>query len=269
MRAILLAFFACLPCCLADHPCEAEVQSACPDRPASEMSACLKDRSEHDKPTDISSECTDFIALNVACAEDIVKFCDESFFSTDTTLCLTEWTPERNLAPKCVSVLKWAAPRGLREGDDGPTDELGMSEKDRKEKLDWQAKRKASRSAAVEKLKDDRKAEQELQDLKRDDPAAYAQLLKEREEAKRSVEELKKRKRLMAAAEERKLGADNDETEEDQQERKRDEIRQRRRVAMKKDKVNWLPYVLGGLAVAYVFFNVLNLFTRKAESKND
>eukprot|EP00928_Gymnodinium_smaydae_P047707 TRINITY_DN31856_c0_g1_i1.p1 TRINITY_DN31856_c0_g1~~TRINITY_DN31856_c0_g1_i1.p1 ORF type:complete len:301 (-),score=75.15 TRINITY_DN31856_c0_g1_i1:210-1037(-) len=271
MNSVLLLLSSFLLQSHAEHPCEAEVQSACPDRPGSEMAACLKDKSEHDNPTEISSDCTDFIALNVACAEDITKFCDEAFFSSDTTLCLTEWTPERNLAQKCVSVLKWAAPR--KENDEGPTDELGMTEKDRREKAEWRAKRKEGRSAAVEKLKDDMKAERELADLKRDDPAAYAQLMKEREEAKRSVEELKKRKRLMAAADERKrreeAGETVEETEEEKKERKREELRERRRSAMNKDKTNWLPYVLGGLAVAYVFFNVLNLFTKSKDSKDE
>lgn len=31
-------------------------------------------------PTEISSECADFIALNTACADDIVKSCDEVKF---------------------------------------------------------------------------------------------------------------------------------------------------------------------------------------------
>ena len=60
------------------HPCDQEVQSACPERAASELARCLKDKTEHERPTEISSACADFIALNAACAEDIVRSCDEA-----------------------------------------------------------------------------------------------------------------------------------------------------------------------------------------------
>eukprot|EP00440_Ansanella_granifera_P046174 gb/GFBE01050007.1/.p1 GENE.gb/GFBE01050007.1/~~gb/GFBE01050007.1/.p1 ORF type:complete len:285 (+),score=94.42 gb/GFBE01050007.1/:1-855(+) len=258
----------------AGNPCEAEISTACPDRPGSEMARCLKDKSEHDSPTDISSECADFIALNVACKDDIVKFCDEGFFGDDTTLCLSTWTSEHDLSPKCANVLEWAVPKKDTESDDGPTDELGMSAKDYAEKQEWQAKRKASRGAAVEKLRQDAKYEKELAALKKEDPAAYEQLLKERAEAEASLQELKKRKRLMAAAEERKRREENGEIidEEAEKEAEKENRKQRRlekiREARKKDQVNWLPYVLGGLFVAFVFFNLLN-FLGIGQKKED
>lgn len=257
-------------CGRSGNPCEAEIQVACPDRPGAEMAKCLKDPSEHDTETQISSACTDFIALNTACSEDIRKFCDDAFFSADLTLCLTEWTPERDLSRKCASVVKWAIPQKNQEGDDDY--ESGLSGQEQKEKADWHAKRRAGRSAAVEKIREDRKADQELADLKKEDPVAYAQLLKEREEAKRSLEELKRRKRLMAAAEDRKRreeeGEEDGDPEEKEKEQRRNERREARRAALKKTKTNWLPYVLGGLAVAFVFFNVVNFFT-SGKKKDD
>mmetsp|Transcript_1423 Transcript_1423/g.3629 ORF Transcript_1423/g.3629 Transcript_1423/m.3629 type:complete len:284 (-) Transcript_1423:148-999(-) len=261
--------------CVA-HPCESEVSSACPDRPGAELARCLKDKNEHESPTEISSACADFIAVNAACAEDISKFCDEAFFSEDTALCLSTWISPEDLSPKCAGVLSWALPKA-EATEDGPTDELGLSEKDYAEKREWQAKRKAGRSAAIEKIRQDRQEEEELEALKKEDPAAYKQLLKEREEAKRSFEELKKRKRLLAAAEERKrrkaMGLPDlaeEETEEEEKKRKRMEERlEMLREAKKKERVNWLPYVLGGLFVAYLFFNVLNVFGGKSKKNDD
>eukprot|EP00439_Symbiodinium_sp_Y106_P037328 s325_g4.t1 len=260
----------------AAHPCDEEVSSACPDRPGSELARCLKDKSEHESPTEISSGCADFIAVNAACAEDITKFCDEAFFSDDTALCLSTWTSPEDLSKKCSGVLEWALPKPEAADEGGPTDELGLSEKDYAEKREWQAKRKAGRSAAIEKIRQDQKEEKELEALKKEDPAAYAQLVKEREEAKRSFEELKKRKRLMAAAEERerrqKMGIPDSEEESEEDAKKRKRIEERMEIlreAKKKERVNWLPYALGGLFVAYIFFNVLNVFGSGDKSKKD
>lgn len=262
----------------AAHPCESEVQSACPERASSELARCLKDKSEHESPTEISSACADFIALNVACADDIVKSCDEAFFTEDTALCLSTWTAKEDLTPKCAGVLDWALPKSQASDDEAPTDELGMSEKDYAEKQEWRAKRRAGRSAAIEKIRQDKEQEKELEELKREDPAAYKQLMKEREEAAKSFEELKKRRRLIAAAEERKrrkeLGLPELEAtaEEEEEKKKKKRIEERLEVireAKKKERVNWLPYVLGGLFVAYIFFNVLNVFGGKKKDSED
>lgn len=202
---LLRQFSVIVPVCAA-HACEAEASSACPDRPGSEMARCLKDKSEHEAPTSISSECTDFIALNIACEKDLAKFCDSAFFSDDTVLCLTEWTDQHSLSPTCSGVMKWALPHKEDDGGPGPTDELGLSEQDYADKRAWQAQRKAERGAAIEKMREqkaDSLEAQELEALKKENPAEYQQKLAEREEAKRSFEELKKRKRLLAAAEER------------------------------------------------------------------
>lgn len=248
---------------LASNACQDEMASACPDRPGSEMGRCLKDKEEHDKPTEISSECTDFIALNVACADEISKFCDESFFTDDTVLCLAEWTPRQNLGDKCAKVVKWAAPQ--KDGE-GPTDELGLSEKDYAEKRKWQADRKAGRGAAIEKMREDKRKDEELATMKREDPEGYKQLLKEREEAKRSYEELKKRKRLLAAAEDRKLKEEMGEETEEQREQETQEdkkIKRRQRKMQEAQKSGWLPYALGACALAFVAMNVLNYFSKE------
>lgn len=261
----------------AGNACEAEISTACPDRPGADIAKCLKDKSEHDSPTEISSQCADFIALNVACKEDIQKFCEEAFFSADTTLCLTVWTTQSDLSPKCAGVLEWAAPKKEDAADDvGPTDELGLSDKDYAEKREWQASRKKVRQAAVEKIKSD-KDDAELEELKKDDPVMYAQIKKEREEAKKSLDDLKKRRRLIEAAEERKrrreAGLPELEEEVDEVEQKRQEAKQRRldkiREAKKAEQVNWLPYALGGLFVAFIAFNVINYLGVGEKKKDD
>lgn len=279
LPAWLLVFVLSAADTVAGNACEAEISTACPDRPGADIAKCLKDKSEHDSPTEISSQCADFIALNVACKEDIQKFCDESFFSTDTTLCLTVWTSQSDLSPKCASVLEWAAPKKEETADDvGPTDELGLSDKDYAEKREWQAKRKSGRQAAIEKIKSD-KDDVELEQLKKDDPVMYAQIKKERDEAKKSLEDLKKRRRLIEAAEERKrrkeAGLPELEEEVDEVEKKKQEAKQRRldkiREAKKAEQVNWLPYALGGLFVAFIAFNIMNFLGvgEKKEEKDD
>mmetsp|Transcript_14092 Transcript_14092/g.40268 ORF Transcript_14092/g.40268 Transcript_14092/m.40268 type:complete len:303 (-) Transcript_14092:69-977(-) len=221
---LLLLSLRALPGGLAAHPCEAEVSSACPERPPSELATCLKTPSEHETETTLSSECMDFIALNKACAEDIKKFCDEAFFSEDTILCLKTWTDPENLSEKCAKTMKWAAPssdESEEESEEGPTDELGMSDKDREEKKEWQAKRRAERGDAIERMKmkeADAKKEKErveLENFKKDNPEAYAEMQRQKEEDKRQAQEMKRRERLLAAAMERekrkKAGLDEEE----------------------------------------------------------
>lgn len=194
----------------AAHPCEAEVTSACPERPGSEIAACLKDKEQHDTPTEISSECTDFIALHVACAEEIENLCDASFFTDDTTLCLTQWVSPTQLSERCSGVMSWAIPQKEDEEGEGPTDELGMSEKDYQEKLEWQKKRREQRGDAIERMKmkeADRKKEEDrvaLEKFKEEDPEGYANMVAQQEEEKRQQALQKKRERQIAAALERK-----------------------------------------------------------------
>jgi len=195
----------------ASHPCTDEVASACADRPGEEVESCLSDPEAHDQETTISSECTDFIALNKACAEDIESFCDGGTFTDDTILCLTKWTDRDNLSPKCQNVLKWAVVEEP-ETDEAPvTDELGMSEKDYAEKKAWQAKRKVARGAAIEKLASDKIRDQEkaaLEEYKKDDPEGYAQQIQQEAEEKRQKEEFAKMERKRAAAFERQKRKD-------------------------------------------------------------
>lgn len=188
------------------HPCTDEVASACADRPGDEIGSCLSDPEAHDQETTISSQCTDFIALNKACAEDIESFCDGGAFTDDTILCLTKWTDKDNLSPKCQNVLKWAVVEEAETDEEPITDELGMSDKDYAEKKAWQANRKAGRTAAIEKLASDKareKEEAELAEFKKSDPEGYAQMIQQQAEEKRQKEEFAKLERARAAAFER------------------------------------------------------------------
>lgn len=209
---MLLLLLFLVPSKLSAHPCDAEVAAACPDRATSEIAQCLKDPSEHETPTSLSSECTDFVALNVACGEDIDTWCDEALFSDETTVCLTEQIGEDQHSDKCKSVMAWALPEPEvdEESSDGPTDELGLSEKDYAEKKEWQAKRRAQRGDAIERMKmkeaDKKKEDDRLasEKFKRDDPEGYAQMLQQQEEELRQQQEQKRRERMQAAALERK-----------------------------------------------------------------
>lgn len=258
-----------LQAALAEHPCQAEVESACPDKPGPSVAACLKDPAEHQQQTAISSECTDFIALNVACAGTLSKHCEEAFFSGDTVLCLTKWVDPTNLDEKCGKVMKWAIPKS----DEGAVDELGMSEKDYEEKKAWQAKRRKERSAAVERVKESdaykEKERLELERLKKEDPEGYELRIKEKEEIKRKNEEQRKRERLHNAALDRKLKEEARERGEivEDEEKPKGKRRTSRRKEPETD--TWLPYVLGGLFVAFVFFNVLNFFTKDKDTDKD
>lgn len=207
------------------YPCEAEIASACPDSPKSEVAACLKDPGQHDNPTEISSECTDFMALNTACAEELEQLCEEEFYSHETVPCLTKYNTaeeEESISDKCKSVMKWALPSEEEVPEEEKvTDELGMTDQDRQEKEEWRAKRKAGREAAMDRMKQkevDAKKEKEraeLEKFKEEDPEGYQTMLAQQEEEKRQQREQKKRERLLQAAMERKkreaAGASDDE----------------------------------------------------------
>jgi len=211
----------------AGHPCEAEVKSACPETPGSDIGACLKDKEEHANPTEISSGCTDFIALNKGCAEDIEERCDNNMFHDDTILCLTKWTPLDHLSEKCQKMLSWAVPSA--ETAEVVTDELGkvaekeeweMSEKDKADKKEWQKKRAASRGEAIERMKQkdvDKKREEDrvaLEEYQKADPEGYTAMLQQQEEDKKQKAAFARQERARAAAMERAkkqaAGADED-----------------------------------------------------------
>jgi len=221
LSAVVLSLTA--PVAFAGHPCEAEVASACPDRAGSEMAVCLKNPDEHESKTTLSSECTDFIALNNACSEDISKFCDENFFGEDTTLCLTQWTQPEDLSEKCRKVIAWAVPKSDEDEEDVErADQNGMTEKDHREKMEWREKRKAARGDAIERMKmkeRDRKKEEDrvaLETFKKERPEEYAAMIQQQEEEKRQQAEFKRRERARAAAIERqkKQAAGAEEEEE-------------------------------------------------------
>eukprot|EP00929_Paragymnodinium_shiwhaense_P001905 TRINITY_DN102116_c0_g1_i1.p1 TRINITY_DN102116_c0_g1~~TRINITY_DN102116_c0_g1_i1.p1 ORF type:complete len:306 (-),score=113.82 TRINITY_DN102116_c0_g1_i1:97-957(-) len=205
----------------ADHPCTSEIASACPERPVTELVDCLKNSGEHENPTEISSECTDFIALNKACTEDMEKSCDDAMFSDDTVLCLTKWIEPEALTEKCKAVLQWAVPSSEEEEAEEGFDELGMSQKDREEKEEWQKKRKAVREEAIERMKMkevDRKKEEErraLEDFKNENPEGYADMMRQKEEDRRQQEAQKRRERQIAAAMERKKRQEQGEADEE------------------------------------------------------
>lgn len=201
-------------------PCEAEISTACPDSPKSELAECLKDPSQHETVTDISSECTDFMALNTACVDEIEQFCEEEFFAESTLPCLVKHkASDEEISPKCKSVMEWALPEV--EDAETVTDELGMSEKDRQEKEEWREKRRKGREDAIERMKmkerdaKKEKERRELEKFKEDNPQAYEDMLAQKREDERQAAEQKKRERLLQAAWERKrrieAGEDPDE----------------------------------------------------------
>ncbi|CAE7561200.1 ATP12A [Symbiodinium necroappetens] len=206
---LLLLLHVC-PSTVLAYPCEAEIASACPDSPKSELVTCLKDASQHETPTEISSECTDFMALNSACADEIEQLCDEEFFAEETMPCLMRYrASDEEISEKCQSVMRWALPADEEEAE-AVTDELGMSEKDRQEKEEWREKRKKEREAAIERMKMkevDAKKEaerRELEKFKEENPEAFADMKRQQAEEQRQQAEQKKRERLMKAAWERK-----------------------------------------------------------------
>jgi len=266
--AILLQLFHST---IADHPCTAEVASACAESPGSDMGACLKDPEEHDNPTEISSGCTDFIALNKACADDIEAHCDAGQFTDDTILCLTKWAPQDAVSAKCKGVLSWAVP-GAEEGEDGEvvTDELGMSDEDYKEKKEWQAKRKAARGDSIERLKQkdvDKKKEEDrvsLEEFAKNDPEGHAQMLQQQAEEAKQQAAFKKRERAQQAAIERAKKKAAGESEEDEDQSK---SRSNNASGKKKSKGSWLNSIMSLVVLVLVGAGCWFLYTQMSNKK--
>jgi len=237
------------------HPCETEISSACPTTPPSDMAECLNHPAEHETKTEISSECTDFMALNKACKDDIKKHCDEAFFTDDTILCLTSWVDKDNLENKCQSVLKWAVPKDDDEGE--VTDELGMSQQDIDEKEEWRAKRKAARGDSIARMKmkeTDRKKEDDrvaLEEFKKTNPEGYAQMIQQQEEEAKQQKEFKRQERARAAAWERKQKKDSGVEDEDEAAAKPQKAAKK-----KKGPYPWYVPYAAMLAVAAVIYAV-------------
>merc|ERR1712187_390674 len=99
----------------------------------------------------------------------------------------------------------WAIPQDDEEEGETVTDELGMSDEDIASKKEWQAKRKAVREEAIERMKMkevDRKKEEDrvaLEKFKQEDPEGYKQMLEQERETKRQELEMKKRERQIQA----------------------------------------------------------------------
>jgi len=198
-------------------------------------------------------------------------FCDEGFFTHDTVLCLSVWTDKGSLSKKCAGVLAWAAPQ---VEESAPTDELGMSEKDYEEKKRWQAERRERRGAAIEKLRAETGDLLETARLDGETEGDYKQRMAEREELLKSREEQKKRERLLKAQKEREWRkAEGLPEVEDPTVEERKKRWSASRIHKAEEQSNWLPYTLGGLFVAYIFFNVLNWFgvgeSKKEDDKDD
>eukprot|EP00933_Yihiella_yeosuensis_P075685 TRINITY_DN8513_c3_g2_i1.p1 TRINITY_DN8513_c3_g2~~TRINITY_DN8513_c3_g2_i1.p1 ORF type:complete len:288 (+),score=90.62 TRINITY_DN8513_c3_g2_i1:37-900(+) len=235
---------------LGGHPCEAEVASACPDSPLSDLADCLKDSSQHEKPTEISSQCTDFMALNTACNEEIESLCDEAFYTEETIPCLAKWGTgeEAQVSEKCSSVMSWAMPED-KSKEEVVTDELGMSDADKAEKKEWQEKRKAVREQAIERMKmkeADAKKEKERVELERfktESPEAYAEMIAQQEEDKRQKAEFKRKERMRMAALERAKKAQLGEEEDDSSAGKK---------KSKKKTTSYIPSVGQIIAVAII-----------------
>lgn len=209
----------------ANHACSDEAASACPDESGAQLGRCLQDPEQHQTETTISSGCSDFIALNQACEGDIEKFCDESYFSEDTVLCLTEWTRMDDLSAKCKTVVKWAAPGKDDEGEgEGGEEEDTMSETEKAEKKAWHEKRKANRADAVELRRKEEEKEAERK-YAEEHPEEYAEQKRMQEEEKRQKAEIKRRERMHQAAIARKkmidAGLDPDAPPDDQKKAKK------------------------------------------------
>lgn len=114
--------------------------------------------------------------------------------------------------------MAWA----LEEEKEEVTDELGMSEKDRREKEEWREKRRKGREDAIERMKMKEqdalkeKERRELEKFKEENPEAYADMQAQKKEDERQAAEQKRRERLQKAAWERKkridAGEDPDES---------------------------------------------------------
>jgi len=270
-KGALLSAAILLQLAVAQHPCSTEVASACADRPTSDIATCLKDPEEHDSPTEISSACTDFIALNKACADDIEQFCDQAgLFGDDTILCLTKWAPQDDVSDKCKGVLEWAVPQAEASEDEVVTDELGMSQADHDEKMEWRKKRAAARGDAIERMKMkevDKKKEEDrvaLEEFEKNDPEGYAQMIQQQEEEKRQQAEFKRRERAHAAAMERKRKKDAGVEEDEDESRTKGGSGKNAKPA--KSKGSWLYSLMSFAVLAGVGLAIYGLV--KMSSKN-
>merc|ERR1719482_60233 len=85
----------------AAHPCDPEHGTACPFAAGKEVGECLKDPSKHEEKVTLSAECSSFVALHDACAEEIDSACSGNAYNDDTMLCLTQWTSPAQLSDGC------------------------------------------------------------------------------------------------------------------------------------------------------------------------
>ena len=83
--------------------------------------------------TEISSGCSSYIALLDACRADIDANCAGKEYTSDTIVCLTEWTKNVPLSDECTAALpKKEETKVQRESDKLGSDSKRKADKRRK-----------------------------------------------------------------------------------------------------------------------------------------
>merc|ERR1711957_830772 len=96
-----------------------------------------------------------------------------------------------------------------------------------------------------------------------ENPAEYKQRIKERDEARRTYDETKKRKRLLDAARERQARKDAGLPEVEEEDTSKAKAKRRMSPAQKKmeEQRPWLPMIIGGLFVVVFGSALLSSFS--------
>lgn len=199
------------------------------------------------------------MALNKACADEIDKFCEDDggFFSEGTAGCVSHWSRNEDLSPKCKSVVQWAVPgyvegggQAEEEGEDEEGEEdgeegagPGMTEAEKREKEEWRAERKKGRDSAMGKMKVDQAELDKLQ-WQKENPEEFQRMKELEEEERKQKNEIRRRERIMAAAAERKRREESGEVEDDGPKAPKDKT-------TKKKKTSWTSTLMWlGVVVA-------------------
>lgn len=110
---VILLFATTLTSLLAQIPCDDAYGTHCPEESGWGVGICLK------KIADLSEGCKEYIRLQDACRTDIEQHCNGKEYSSDSLLCLTEWTKDVNLSDTCIAALpkKQEQQKAAREAD--------------------------------------------------------------------------------------------------------------------------------------------------------
>ena len=88
------------------HPCDAEGAAACPFDGGKALGACLKDKSQHEVVTELSSDCEAFLKLHDVCAENLASgTCTGTHYTDDAMLCLGQWMKRTELTAECAALV--------------------------------------------------------------------------------------------------------------------------------------------------------------------